>query len=111
MPKVSVKKSNVVPASISLLACAWSSMCRCGLRRSLRQPWREIHFRDLTRTFGGRKICVIPFEPRPTGIDVIGKHRDEDVVILYGIVVALTFNRDAVFRTRQLILQTKEVLV
>src|SRR4029077_17468759 len=86
---------------------------RRGLRRRLRGRARggEIHLGNLARFFRGSKIRFVRFETSPTRINVVGKLLHIGVVVLQRVVVTLALDRDAVFRSRQLVLQAQEVLI
>src|SRR5262249_5633249 len=88
----------------SLLASILPSWCRLrtGLRR--RSRTREIHLRYCPRSFRSLEISVVRLESCPTREQAVGKLLHVGVVVLQRVVVALAFDRNAIFGACQFIL-------
>ena len=84
-------------------------MCWSRLRLRLRS--REVHLGHCPRSFRGGEIRVVGFEPHTRREHAGRKLLHVSVVVLQGIVVALALDSDAVFGSREFVLQTQEILI
>src|SRR6185437_305131 len=90
-----------------------SLVCGSGLRRCLRRGIlrrAKVHLWHLTRAFRCCEIRIVRLEPGPSRKDVVWELLDVSVVVLERVVVTLALDCNTIFRSRQFVLQTQEVL-
>ena len=71
----------------------------------------ELNAWRLPRRLARLEIRIVWLKSGDTRPDAVRKLADESVVFLHGLVVAASFNRDAVLRALQLVLQLQKVLI
>src|SRR5437660_11996960 len=92
-----------------------SGLCRRLLRCRSRRRWRvgssETNFGNLPRAFFRFEVSVVAREPAHSRHQTVREERNERVVILHSLIVAAALHGDAMLCSRQLVLQSQNIVI